>query len=103
MAFIVQRIEVEGPDIVAIASIGKHYPDRWRAQNDAERLARRHSSFSFDQEQACWVGSNPDGRTYRYVPAMRSLDRGGRLALPTTREKADGRVSAPSMSPWYVA
>ena len=101
MDFIVKRIEVEGPDIVAIAPIGKHYPDRWRARNEAERLARRHSSFSFDQEQGCWVGSNSDGRTYRYVPAMRSLSR--TRVLAATRAKASGPVAAPSTSPWCVA
>jgi hypothetical protein len=42
------------------------HPDLWRAQNEAEQLARGHHSFVFDQERGCWQGSDTDGPTFRY-------------------------------------
>lgn len=69
MTYIVRRFELEGAAVVAAASsIGTHM-DLWRAQNEAERLARGHSSFMFDQERECWQGSDADGRTFRYLAA----------------------------------
>ena len=67
MPFVVRRLEVEGTAVIARSSNSNRYPSRRRAQNDAERLARGHSSFSYDQERKCWQGRDIDGRIFRYV------------------------------------
>ena len=71
MTYAVRRHQLEGASVVASASSRKPHLDLWRAQNEAEQLARGHHSFSFDQDLACWQGSDFDGRTFRYfaVPA----------------------------------
>lgn len=74
MTYVVTRMEVEGPAVVAIASTISRYDHLWQAQNQAERLARGHVAFSFDQERACWQGRDGDGRTFRYA-AGRSVRR----------------------------
>ncbi|MFC5067413.1 hypothetical protein [Flaviflagellibacter deserti] len=67
MAYIVTRMEVEGPSVIAISSTVSRYDSLWQAQNHAELLARSHSTFKFDQERACWQGHDRDGRTFRYM------------------------------------
>jgi hypothetical protein len=66
MTYTVKRHEVEGARIIASSSSQKSHPDLWRAQNEAEQLARGHNRFTFDQELACWQGSDMDGRLFRY-------------------------------------
>jgi hypothetical protein len=67
MPYIVTRMEVEGPSVVAIACTISRYDHLWQAQNQAEQLARSHSTFDFDQERACWQGRDRDGRTFLYA------------------------------------
>jgi hypothetical protein len=67
MSFVIRRFELEGSAVVAVSSALKPHNELWRAQNEAERLARMHARFRFDQERACWQGSDADGRTFRYI------------------------------------
>lgn len=66
MSYSVRRHELEGSSVIACASARHIHIDLWRAQNEAESLARAHPSFSFNQELACWEGSDFDGQTFRY-------------------------------------
>ena len=66
MSYSVRRLELEGLSIIASASARHPHIDLWRAQNEAERLARSHDRFAFDQERACWQGSDADGKIFRY-------------------------------------
>lgn len=66
MTYSIRRHEVEGSSVIACASSRHTHTDLWRAQNEAENLARAHPSYSFNQELACWEGSDPDGQTFRY-------------------------------------
>ncbi len=67
MPYIVTRVELEGPSVIAIACTINRFDTLWQAQNQAERLARSHPSHDFDQERACWQGRDRDGRTFRYM------------------------------------
>lgn len=67
MSYIVTRLEREGERTVSVSSTVVPYFELWRAQNKAEQLARAHRSFGFDQESACWEGSDDDGPTFRYA------------------------------------
>jgi hypothetical protein len=66
VSYSVRRHELEGPTVIARASAKHIHTDMWRAQNEAEKLARDHDSFAFNQELACWQGSDADGKIFRY-------------------------------------
>jgi hypothetical protein len=67
MSYSVRRLELEGTSVIATASARRLHLDLWRAQNEAEQLARGHDRFAFDQESACWQGSDTNGKIFRYV------------------------------------
>jgi hypothetical protein len=66
VTYSVRRLELSGAGVVATASSRNTHLDLWRAQIEAEQLARGHRSFAFDQELACWEGSDGDGHSFRY-------------------------------------
>jgi hypothetical protein len=66
LTYSVRRHEIEGPSVISCASARHTHIDLWRAQNEAEQLARSHSSFAFNQELACWQGLEADGQIFRY-------------------------------------
>lgn len=70
MSYIICRHELDGASVIASSSSRQSYSDLWRAQNEAEQLARGHGRFAFDQELACWQGSDFDGRVFRYFAAL---------------------------------
>lgn len=67
MPYIVTRMELEGPSVIATACTIHRFNHLWEAQNQAERLARSHPSYNFDQDLACWQGRDAEGRTFRYT------------------------------------
>lgn len=73
MQYLVRRLELEGPAVVAVASSIGRYSELWRARNEAEQLARRNATSSFDKERECWQGVDLAGRKFRYtaVAALR--------------------------------
>lgn len=66
MSYSVRRHELEGCSVIASASARQIHFDLWRAQNEVEKLARAHPRFFFNQELACWEGSDVDGQSFRY-------------------------------------
>lgn len=71
MSYVVRRLEVDGTAVIARAFAIKSHPELWRAQNEAERLARSHDSFTYDQDRMCWQSRDADGRTFRYTAGFK--------------------------------